>query len=266
MAKVQLTEALRAEYQSLFDRCQIKTSKAVEVDRLVSTIIGNKPRYAGVGDPFGIPWSVIAIIHHMECSQNFDEHLHNGDPLTARTIHEPCGRPSSGNPPFTWEGSAADALAFEGLTRWKDWSVPGILYSLEGYNGWGYRLYHPDVKSPYLWSGSNHYVSGKYVADGTWSESAVSRQCGAATLLRRIAEKGQLAAEPHVADIEFANFSLQSFKYAPGKVIAAAIELQRFLNRFPGIYLKEDGTLGDSTSEACKRVFGRYLLGDPRNR
>jgi hypothetical protein len=56
------------------------------------------------------------------------------------------------------------------------------------------------------------------------------------------------------------------FEYAPGKVIAAAIELQRFLNRFPGIYLKEDGTLGDSTSEACKRVFGRYLLGDPRNR
>ena len=151
MAKVQLTEALRTEYQSLFDRCQIKTSKAVEVDQLVSTLIGNKPRYAGIGDPFGIPWSIIAIIHNMECSQDFDEHLHNGDPLTARTIHEPRGRPSSGNPPFTWEDSAADALAFEGLTGWKEWSVPGILYGLEGYNGWGYRLYHPDVKSPYLW-------------------------------------------------------------------------------------------------------------------
>ena len=95
MAKVQLTEALRAEYQSLLDLCQIKKSKAVEVDQLVSTLIGNKPRYAGVGDPFGIPWSIIAIIHNMECSQNFDEHLHNGDPLTARTIHEPRGRPSS---------------------------------------------------------------------------------------------------------------------------------------------------------------------------
>jgi lysozyme family protein len=150
MAKVQLTEVLRSEYQSLFDLCQIKTSKAVEVDRLVSTLIGNKQRYARVGDPFGIPWSIIAIIHNMECSQNFDEHLHNGDPLTARSIHEPRGRPSSGNPPFTWEDSAADALAVGGLTRSEDWSLPDILYCLEGYNGWGYRLYHPEVKSPYL--------------------------------------------------------------------------------------------------------------------
>jgi len=148
MAKVQLTDALRTEYQSLFDRCQIKTSKAVEVDQLVSTLIGNKPRYAGIGDPFGIPWSIIAIIHNMECSQNFDEHLHNGDPLTARTIHEPRGRPSSGNPPFTWENSAADALAFDGLTGWKDWSVPGILYCLEGYNGWGIGSIIPTSNHP----------------------------------------------------------------------------------------------------------------------
>src|SRR5437870_4838633 len=36
-----------------------------------------------------------------------------GDPLTPRTTHEPKGRPSAGNPPFAWEDSAADALAFD---------------------------------------------------------------------------------------------------------------------------------------------------------
>ena len=66
-----------------------------------------------------------------------------------------------GKPPFTWEESASDALALRGLRGDTDWSLAGTLYQLEGYNGWGYRLYHQHVLSPYLWSYSNHYQSGK---------------------------------------------------------------------------------------------------------
>lgn len=256
MAKVQFTDGLRSEYQALFDACQVKPAKAQEVEKLVSRLLVSKPRYAGVGDPLGIPWQVLAVIHNMECSQNFAQHLHNGDPLHARTRHVPKGRPVDGEPPFTWEESAADALAGRGLPQWEDWSIPGILYCLEGYNGWGYRRYHPEVKSPYLWSASNQYVSGKYVADGTWSDSAVSAQCGAATLLRRIAEKDELA-------VDFAK-KAALFTYAPKRVTPGGVELQRFLNRFPGIFLKEDGKLGAMTSNACRQIFGHYLAGDPR--
>jgi lysozyme family protein len=85
----------------------------------------------------------------MAASLNFNRHLHNGDPLTARTVQVPAGRPKTGEPPFTWEESATDALMLEKLDQWEDWSVPGTLYKLEQYNGWGYRLAHPDVKSPY---------------------------------------------------------------------------------------------------------------------
>jgi lysozyme family protein len=35
--------------------------------------------------------------------------------------------------------SAVDALQFDGLTTNQDWSVAGILGSLEEYNGTGYR-------------------------------------------------------------------------------------------------------------------------------
>ena len=42
--------------------------------------------------------------------------------------------------------------------------------------------------SPYLWSGSNHYAKGKYVADGKWSSVAVSGQTGAIPVLKRMAE------------------------------------------------------------------------------
>ena len=272
MARVQFTNALRNEYQTLFDTCQIKPAKVQEVEKIVSSLLANKARYADVSDPLGIPWYVVAVIHNMECSQNFNQHLHNGDPLTARTIQVPQGRPVSGNPPFTWEESATDALTFDGLPKWKDWSIPGILYCLERYNGWGYRAYHPAVKSPYLWSGSNQYISGKYVADGTWSDSAVSGQCGVATLLRRIAEKGELDADSHITDSTLASDISKSdiskkdalFTYSPDKIITRGIELQKFLNRFPGIFLKEDGKLGEKTSDACMRIFGFYLTGDPR--
>lgn len=268
MAKIQFTDALRNEYQTLFDTCQIKPPKVQEVETLVSRLIANKARYANVGTPLDIPWYVIAVIHNMECSQRFDQHLHNGDPLTARTRNVPAGRPKAGDPPFTWEESATDALTFDGLTKWQDWTIPGILYCLEGYNGWGYRLHHPAVKTPYLWSGSNHYTSGKYVADGTWSDTAVSAQCGAATLLRRIAEKSELDAESHISDTALAAaFAKKSvlFSYAPSKVTPGGIELQHFLNGFPDIFLKEDGKLGEKTSDALKQIFGHYLAGDPRD-
>src|SRR5690606_7467709 len=97
--------------------------------------VANKSRYKAVEAASGVPWHFIAVVHNMESSQRFDRHLHNGDPLTARTVQVPKGRPQTGNPPFTWEASATDALAFEGLGAGTDWSLAGTLYRLEAYNG-----------------------------------------------------------------------------------------------------------------------------------
>jgi lysozyme family protein len=264
---VKLTAALRAQYQTLFDTCQIRSARAAGVEQAVERILANKARYAAVCDPLKIPWPVLAAIHHMESSLDFARHLHNGDPLTARTRQVPAGRPVKGDPPFTWEESAADALEYDGLLKVTDWSIPGILYCLEKFNGWGYRLHHPAVKSPYLWSGSNHYVAGKYVADGTWSDTAVSAQNGAATVLRRLAEKGELEAPSLPVDVQLAQVMGRKaalYAFNPNKVMPGGIALQHFLNTFPGIFLKEDGKLGPMTSEACRRIFGWYLKGDPR--
>jgi len=265
MPRTNLTEALREEYQSIFDTCQVKPDRAAEVGRLVSSLLARRARYEAVEAATGVPWQMVAVIHNMESSQRFTGHLHNGDPLTARTVRIPPGRPASGEPPFSWEDSAADAL--DRFGEWDEWTVPGILFCLEGYNGWGYRRFHPEVKSPYLWSGSNHYTSGKYTSDGVWSATAVSAQCGAATLLRRMAELGEFEQAPHVGDDDlFASFRRKAafFRYSPRRVTPGGVELQAFLNGMPGIYLKEDGRLGPRTSDACKRVFGRYLVGDPR--
>ena len=106
-----------------------------------------------------------------------------------RTRQVPKGRPAFGEPPFSWEQSALDALTMppHSLHRVSAWTIERIAYELEKYNGFGYRRFHPGVKSPYLWSYSNHYTAGKYVADGQWSSAAESTQCGAMVLIRRLA-------------------------------------------------------------------------------
>lgn len=267
MAKVNLTAALRAEYGSLFTTCSVRSERAAEVELLVNSLARNQPTYTAVGNAMAIPWYFIAAVHAMESSQRFTAHLHNGDPLTARTVQVPAGRPKTGSPPFTWQQSAADALEMQGLGAATDWSLAGVLYELERYNGFGYRLYHPQVKSPYLWSFSNHYSSGKYLADGTWSDTARSSQCGAAVLLRRMAEKqligfaDQPLPKPSARPLVV---TYRTRKPTDPAVVAAVIALQTWLTSHAGIFVKPDGIAGEKTSDAYQAVTGHYLPGDPR--
>jgi len=250
-----LTAALKNEYQQLWESCLVRPDKVAVADSVAVKIGARRDRYQTVAGRLRIPWYAIGLIHAMECSLNFDQHLHNGDPLSARTVHVPAGRPSKGNPPFTWEASAEDALSFDGFAAWKDWSVAGLLYKLEAYNGWGYRSQHPETLTPYLWSFSNHYGKGKYVADGTWSPTAVSQQVGAAVLLKRLAalrlvslpggERTLQLANPHMKgpDVEEAQHLLES---------------NPFGNFDPG---GVDGDYGPLTANAVKRA--KWLLGYP---
>ena len=196
MPAPKLTAALAKEYSDLFNRCKIAADKVAEVEEVAQRILQYQSRYASIAAQSTVPWYVIAVIHNMECGLDFTKHLHNGDSLKRRTINVPAGRPKTGQPPFTFEVSALDALKYDKLTEWKDWSIGGICYKLEGFNGWGYRAHK--INSPYLWSCSNLYTRGKYIEDNQWSGTAVSRQCGTAVILRRMSDHGaiDLASPP----------------------------------------------------------------------
>lgn len=267
MPKVSLTDSLRREYETLFNSCAIRLDRATEIQASVTRLIANKPRYEEVTSLTGVPWSFVAVVHNMEAICKFTCHLHNGDPLTAPTVQVPKGRPKGGPGPFTWEESACDALVLKSLGERTDWSLVGTLYQLESYNGWGYRLYHPHVLTPYLWAGSNHYTSGKYVADGTWSDTAASRQNGAAVLLRRLAELEHIAFADQPAPRPNDNPLVVDYstrRSRDASIVSRAEDLQRWLNTFPGVFVKVDGVPGDRTSEAYRKVTGSYLNGDPR--
>jgi lysozyme family protein len=269
---VLLTGALGSEYQNLFDTCEIQPVRQAAVEKVVATIAQNQTRYQAVAAPLGIPWFFLGAIHNMESSLNFKLHLHNGDPLTARTVHVPPGRPLTGSPPFPWEASVTDALQLERLDQVTDWTLPGILYQMEKYNGFGYRTRHPEVLSPYLWSGSRHYTSGKFVADGKFDPDAVSEQCGAAVILRRMADRGIIplpgADEPSGTPEDATSGTLAALEslvtFSETKRSEAAKELQRALNTFPGIAVDVDGVPGTQTSDALHQVALHFLRGDPR--
>ncbi len=183
--------SLKDEYARLFTTAEIRSEHEDTVGWFRTMINKSRSRYEGVSQSTGVPWHFIAVIHALESSCNFRAHLHNGDfPLSSRTRQVPSNRPSVWLPPSDWESSARDALRLLGFTGQKDWSLERTLYRLEAFNGLGYRSY--GVASPYLWSFSNHYERGKFVSDGKWSSTARSQQCGAAVMLKRLNDVGDI--------------------------------------------------------------------------
>lgn len=185
-----LTPTLVKEYVDRFSCLMINSARKNEIDTVARRITSHRSKYEAVEAATQIPWYLIGILHQLESSGSFTKHLHNGDSLTARTVQVPKGRPKHGTPPFTWVESAIDAL--DEVAHYMEWTIPRLLHTFEAYNGWGYRKKSINIPSPYLWAGSQHYVAGKYVADGKWSPTAVSKQIGAAVLLKMLMHNGAI--------------------------------------------------------------------------
>lgn len=169
-------------YASLYRTCSILPEWEDRVDKQASQIAANKARYATSVVGTSIPWVFPALIHILESGGRFDCQILNGQKWNKVTTIEPIGK----GPWTSWLESTRYAL--RAYTSHQSWSPAFILQQLEKHNGWGYR--YRGVHSPYLWSGTNHGVGvGKYVSDGTYSPSAVSKQVGAAALFLKLADE-----------------------------------------------------------------------------
>lgn len=176
-----------------WEEARIRSTWLARLDKAVDRFRRDHNRYVAIERlrVNGMPAAVIFAIHGRESSWSFGKHLHEGSPLTRRTRWVPQGRPLKGKPPFTFIESAEDALYIlkrMDRVRWQDREE--ALKAIEAYNGTGYLRFHPEVPSPYLWSGTTIYTRGKYVADGRFSKSAVDQQLGCAAILKRMRERG----------------------------------------------------------------------------
>ena len=175
-------------YQDLYNDFEITDENSVvEAAKL---ILKNKERYMNVVEGTKLPWQFVGVTHYREASCDFTCHPHNGDSLKQRTHNVPAGRPLAGDPPFTWEESAKDCyITLKQLDKIQEWDIPTILSALEAFNGWGYKKYHPDVLSPYLWSFTDKYTVGKYASDGKFDPTLKDKQVGTVPLYKFLTDK-----------------------------------------------------------------------------
>ncbi len=146
----------------------------------------NKERYMRVSERTNVPWELIAAIHYREASMNFDTYLHNGDPLGRPTTHVPAGKYYT-----DWEEAAIDALTNGRSLGGTDFR--SMMDYAEGFNGYGYRM--RGLTSPYIWSGTNKQMDGKYVADGVFDPRARDQQLGIAPIVMALRSKQQETME-----------------------------------------------------------------------
>ena len=176
-------------YADYFWSAKLRPEMLDHIDAGVSAIVAAKPRLEKVASVVNTPWYFVGVYWFVEMGNDFSRHLHNGDPLTARTINIPAGRPEIWPPPNgedPWEYSAADAIRLEGLANVDVGKLGELLARFERLNGLGYRQH--GLFTPYLWSGTDLYERGKYVSDGHFDPEAVSEEIGVVALLRRLHE------------------------------------------------------------------------------
>lgn len=160
-----------------------------------------KARYQGATDRLvvlgfqPVPWWFIAVVSEREYGgpPHWDKQLGQGDPLDQISRHDPKGRGPFRDHPGdvtpgndAWTRGCIDALVDCGpyAAKWKDWTVGGTLTLLEEYNGLGYAAH--GVPSAYVWSGTDQYVSGKYVADHDYRANVIDVQEGVAPIIARM--------------------------------------------------------------------------------
>lgn len=166
----------------------INPARDAEFASIVRRMLAGMSRYKAVERMTGVPAAFIAVTHIRESSGNFNTYLGNGEPLNRVTRLVPKGR----GPFATWEDGAVDALTLQGLAGRKDWTIPFLIFALEGYNGFGYR--NKGIRSPYLWGGTNLQEPGKYVRDGVFDPNVMDTQPGAVALLQLL-----FTADPSLA-------------------------------------------------------------------
>lgn len=188
-------EAVNAHRWSIM---HLQAARLPVFHEIATRLYGSKTRYQGVTDALvrgghqAVPWWFIAIVSEREYGgpPHWDKQLGQGDPLTHVSIHDPKGRgPFLDHPGDTtpgndaWTRGCLDALinCAPYAAKWPLWTCGGVLTALEEYNGLGYAM--RGVPSAYVWSGTDQYRSGKYVADHIYNPSVVDVQEGCAAIL-----------------------------------------------------------------------------------
>ena len=179
-------QAIKEEYEHRWQTCEVEPAMNNSAFYVVSHIQANKPAYEAASALCnGVPWYMIAAVHWREASGDFMRNLVNGQDWREVTSIVPKGL----GPWNSWEEAAAQAL--RPLEPFEV-SIGSVFFALEAHNGFGMRLYHPDVPSPYIYSGTQFYTKGKYASDGKFDPDLIDKQLGCMAILKALENKGEV--------------------------------------------------------------------------
>ena len=224
------------------------------VQRLQEIWAANQSRYEAVAAQVNLPAELIAALHFRESSGDFNTYLHQGDPLGRPAVNHPRNIPVF----HQWEEAAIHALSDrhkagiqDDLSITQDTEDMAALGSYaEYYNGLGYH--NRGRVSPYVYAGTDHYKSGKYVRDGVFDSQAVDQQLGVLAMVQVL--KGK--ADTPLAGPALALGDRTLRQGIRGNDVR---ELQALLNG-QGASLQVDGDFGRGTDQAVKAFQQRSGL------
>jgi lysozyme family protein len=285
---MQWSPALEAHYLNLYRSCQLTPGTTRLAEEWANTLgdeaiearyrhVSAAAHHCGRGCGFW-PWWLIAILHELEGSSDFDRWLCNGDPLSHKTESAPAGL----GPCSSWEDAAVESIAYHANNvappPWGDLTSASIrrtepnvaecCFVAERWNGFGYLVAHPGINSPYLWGRTNHHHYGKYINDGEWSPMAETKQLGFVPLMHAVMRSGipgVVADEPTwvieghaipdwpiISDWRYGEPEIQTYE---------GLLLQRFMNANATGEppLMPDGLVGPQTRRRYLTVFGHPL-------
>jgi lysozyme family protein len=192
-------------YLALYHGCVVAPKLLDQANRAAEKIVGWRTKggfYDDIESATGFPWFWIGPVHFLESSLKLTSHLHNGDPLTGRTVNVPKGRPKQApadGKRYSFAESARDALSLQAylVPKGRVWPLCRLMFAWEGYNGFGYRAQqkrYPDkvVRSGYLWAGTNRQGQGRYVKDNVFDIHKNATGAGAMAILLRLCALGHV--------------------------------------------------------------------------
>jgi lysozyme family protein len=180
----------KAGYAKLWD--QAKLSHPAQAQAQAQRILASRATLTQVEQETGVPWFMVGALLYRESDLDFGTYLGNGQSLKRVTTVVPAGR----GPFSSFVDGAVDAIKLEGMYKIGPWTLELILYWTERFNGQGYFGHG---NSPYLWSWTDQYISGKFVADHVYDPNVVDVQGGCAAILMSLFSIDASLMPPRIA-------------------------------------------------------------------
>lgn len=188
------TDIVKSGYANLWAKAQILPQFQSAAKAVAVKLNAHRSQYEAIEAATKIPWWWVACIHERESDADFSTYLGNGEHVVGpsamaqgrKTVLVPRGR----GPFPNFAAGAIDALTHEGYVGITDWSLPRALFLAEAWNGWGYI---GRINSPYIWSWSNLYSSGKFQENrhGSWfNPNLRDPQPGVVAMLKAMIAEG----------------------------------------------------------------------------